>query len=328
VLRRREFLYVIGATLTLPIVAHGQQKLRRIGVLLPFDDEHDPQVVQLWPAFTQRMQELGWSEGRNVHYDLRFATQDADRIRKAAVDLVTSAPDLIYVWANPALASLKQATRTIPIIFAQVSDPVGSGYVTNLARPGENISGFQNFETAIGGKWLELLKEIAPSVHRVGVLYNQNIPANVAFLHTAEAVSASMGTTVIPIELHEAAAIESALATFAQKPNGGLIVTPNPLNATNHELIPALAARLHLPAIYPFHLFAFSGGLASYGFDTIEQQRGAAGYVDRVLKGEKPSDLPVQAPTKYQLVVNLKTAKALGLTISTQLQQRADEVIE
>ena len=327
-LGRREFFYAIVASLAVPIAADAQQKVRRIGVLLPFDDERDPQVIQLWPAFTQRMQELGWSEGRNVHYDLRFATQDADQIRKAAVDLVTSAPDLIYVWANPALASLKQATRTIPIIFAQVSDPVGSGYVANLARPGENISGFQNFETAIGGKWLELLKEIAPAVRRVGVVYNQKIPANAAFLHTAEAASAATGTTITAIELHEAAAIEPTLTAFAQEPNGGLVVTPNPLNTTNREIIPALAARLRLPAIYPFHLFAFSGGLVSYGFDTIEQQRGAAGYVNRVLKGEKPSDLPVQAPTKYQLVINLKTAKALGLTISTQLQQRADEVIE
>jgi len=328
-MRRREFIAFVGSTAAVwPLTARAQQKVRRIGVLLPFDDERDPQVIQLWPAFTQRMQELGWSEGRNVHYDLRFATQDADRIRKAAVDLVTSAPDLIYVWANPALASLKQATRTIPIIFAQVSDPVGSGYVANLARPGENISGFQNFETAIGGKWLELLKEIAPAVRRVGVVYNQKIPANVAFLHAAEAASTATGATVTAIELHEAAAIESALTAFAQEPNGGLIVTPNPLNTTNRELIPALAAQLRLPAIYPFHLFVFSGGLISYGFDTIEQQRGAASYVDRVLKGEKPSDLPVQAPTKYQLVISLKTAKALGLTISTQLQQRADEVID
>jgi putative ABC transport system substrate-binding protein len=328
-MRRREFIAFVGSTAAAwPLTARAQQKVRRIGVLLPFDDERDPQVIQLWPAFTQRMQELGWSEGRNVHYDLRFATQDADRIRKAAVDLVTSAPDLIYVWANPALALLKQATRTIPIIFAQVSDPVGSGYVANLARPGENISGFQNFETAIGGKWLELLKEIAPAVRRVGVVYNQKIPANVAFLHAAEAASPATGATVTAIELHEAAAIESALTAFAQEPNGGLIVTPNPLNTTNRELIPALAAQLRLPTIYPFHLFVFSGGLVSYGFDTIEQQRGAAGYVDRVLKGEKPSDLPVQAPTKYQLVISLKTAKALGLTISTQLQQRADEVID
>jgi putative ABC transport system substrate-binding protein len=328
-MRRREFIAFVGSTAAAwPLTARAQQKVRRIGVLLPFDDERDPQVIQLWPAFTRRMQELGWSEGRNVHYDLRFATQDADRIRKAAVDLVTSAPDLIYVWANPALALLKQATRTIPIIFAQVSDPVGSGYVANLARPGENISGFQNFETAIGGKWLELLKEIAPAVRRVGVVYNQKIPANVAFLHAAEAASPATGATVTAIELHEAAAIESALTAFAQEPNGGLIVTPNPLNTTNRELIPALAAQLRLPTIYPFHLFVFSGGLVSYGFDTIEQQRGAAGYVDRVLKGEKPSDLPVQAPTKYQLVISLKTAKALGLTISTQLQQRADEVID
>jgi putative ABC transport system substrate-binding protein len=226
------------------------------------------------------------------------------------------------------LAAIKQATQTIPVVFVLVSDPVGSGLVTNLARPGGNITGFQNFETAIGGKWLELLKEIAPHVRRVAVVYNQKIPANVAFLNTAEAVSASMGVKVTAMDLQDVAAIEPTFAAFAQVLDGGLILTPNPLNSRNTELISGLAARLHLPAIYPFHLDSEKGGLLSYGFDTAEQQRGAATYVDRILKGEKPANLPVQAPTKYELVINLKTAKALGLNVSSQMQQRADQLIE
>jgi putative ABC transport system substrate-binding protein len=259
---------------------------------------------------------------------VHFTTQDIQRIRAGAAELVASVPELIYVWSNPGLAALKQSTQTIPIVFVLVSDPVGTGLVANLARPGGNITGFQNFETAIGGKWLELLKEIAPGVRRVAVVYNQKIAANVAFLHTAEAASPSMGVTVTAMDLQDVAAIEPAFAAFARGPNGGLILTPNPLNSRNTEVISGLAARLHLPAIYPFHLDPVKGGLVSYGFDTVEQQRGAAAYVDRLLKGEKPANLPVQAPTKYQLVINLKTARALGLDVSLQMQQRADEVIE
>ena len=254
--------------------------------------------------------------------------QNIDRIRAGAAELVASAPELIYVWSNPGLAALKQATQTIPIVFAQVGDPVGSGLVANLAHPGGNITGFQNFEPAMGGKWLELLKEIAPGLRRVGVLYNKNIPANVDLLRKAEATSASIGMTVTATELHNVADIEPVLTEFSQEPSSGLIVMPNPLNARNNQVIIGLAARLQLPAIYPFSFDTEKGGLVSYGFDTIEQQRGTASYVSRVLKGEKPADLPVQAPTKYQLVINLKTAKALGLDVSLQMQQRADEVIE
>jgi putative ABC transport system substrate-binding protein len=209
-----------------------------------------------------------------------------------------------------------------------VSDPVGSGFVANLARPDRNITGFQNFEPAIGGKWLDVLKEIAPEVRRVAVVYNQGIAANVAFLHSAEAASSAFGITVIATATPEAGDIERSLNALAQEPNGGIIVAPNPLNSTHFELIIGLAARLHLPAIYPFRLFSTNGGLVSYGFDTIEQQVGAAGYVDRILRGAKPNELPVQLPTKYQLVINLKTAKALGLSVSLQLRQRADELIE
>jgi ABC-type uncharacterized transport system substrate-binding protein len=330
-MRRRDFIRgFCGSAVGWPLAARAQQtgRARRIGVLIPFENEDDPQVKDLWPAFKQRLAELGWVVGRNIQFDVHFTTQNIDRIRAGAADIAASGPELIYVWSNPGLAAMKQATQTIPVVFVLVSDPVGSGLVPNLARPGGNITGFQNFETAIGGKWLELLKEAAPGVRRVGVLYNQSIVANVEFLRTAQHESSSVGVTVMPAELHDTADIEHVVTEFAREPDSGLIVTPNPLNARNTEVIIGLAAQLRLPAIYPFRLDPQKGGLMSYGFDTIEQQRGAADYVDRVLKGEKPADLPVQAPTKYQLVINLKTAKALGLDMPLLLQQRADEIIE
>ena len=330
-MRRRDFIRgFCGSAVGWPLAARAQQsgRARRIGVLIPFENEDDPQVKDLWPAFKQRLAELGWVVGRNIQFDVHFTTQNIDRIRAGAADLAASGPELIYVWSNPGLAAMKQATQTIPVVFVLVSDPVGSGLVANLARPGGNITGFQNFETAIGGKWLELLKKAAPGVRRVGVLYNQSIVANVEFLRTAQHESSSVGVTVMPAELHDTADIEHVVTEFAREPDSGLIVTPNPLNARNTEVIIGLAAQLRLPAIYPFRLDPQKGGLMSYGFDTIEQQRGAADYVDRVLKGEKPADLPVQAPTKYQLVINLKTAKALGLDMPLLLQQRADEIIE
>ena len=330
-MRRRDFIRgFCGSAVGWPLAARAQQsgRARRIGVLIPFENEDDPQVKDLWPAFKQRLAELGWVVGRNIQFDVHFTTQNIDRIRAGAADIAASGPELIYVWSNPGLAAMKQATQTIPVVFVLVSDPVGSGLVANLARPGGNITGFQNFETAIGGKWLELLKKAAPGVRRVGVLYNQSIVANVEFLRTAQHESSSVGVTVMPAELHDTADVEHVVTEFAREPDSGLIVTPNPLNARNTEVIIGLAAQLRLPAIYPFRLDPQKGGLMSYGFDTIEQQRGAADYVDRVLKGEKPADLPVQAPTKYQLVINLKTAKALGLDMPLLLQQRADEIIE
>jgi putative ABC transport system substrate-binding protein len=330
-MRRREFITLIGvATVASPFSAQAQQpvRVRRIGVLVPFDNENDGPVHLLWPTFKQRLGELGWAEGRNIKFDVRFTTQNIERIRAGAAELVASAPELIFVWSNPGLAAIKEATQTIPVVFALVGDPVGSGLVTSLARPGGNITGFQNFEPTAAGKWLELLKEIAPGLRRVGLVYNQNIPANVDFLRVAQDVSGSVGVMITATELHSAADIERVLTEFAQEPNSGIIVVPNPLNARNNEEIIELAARLHLPTIFPFRLDTEKGGLVSYAFDTIEQQRGAAAYVDRILKGEKPADLPVQAPTKYQLVINLKTAKALGLNVPLQLQQRADDVIE
>jgi putative ABC transport system substrate-binding protein len=223
---------------------------------------------------------------------------------------------------------VRKATQTIPLVFVSVSDPVGGGFVTNLARPGGNITGFQNFETAIGGKWLQVLKEIAPSVRRVAFVHSPDISVHVAFMHAAEAASTFLGMTVTSADVRSAAEIEPALRAFAKEPGGGLIVAPSPFNTTNQELFLALASELRLPAIYPFRYFAENGGLASYGFNTVELHRGAASYVDRILKGEKPADMPVQAPTKYQLVINLKIAKALGLDVPVHLQQIADEIIE
>ena len=298
-------------------------------MLLPFDSERDdPQVKEQWTAFKQRMQELGWIEDHNIRFDFRFTGQDVERMSVGAKELVAAAPDVIFVWSNPAVATLRQATQTIPIVFAQVSDAAGSGFVTSLARPAGNITGFRNFEPEIGGKWLELLKEIAPTVRRVAYLYDQDIAANVTFLRSAETASASLGMKVVATAPRLVSEIEPAITAFAQEPNGGLIVAPNPLNTASRELLIASTARLRLPAIYPFRLDAVKGGLVSYGFDTIEQQREAAVYVDHILRGEKPNELPVQLPLKYQLVINLKTAKALRLDVSSQLQQRADELVE
>jgi putative ABC transport system substrate-binding protein len=330
-MRRRTFIEGIGGlAVAWPLMARAQQagRVRRVGMLIPFPDQRDPLVRDYLSAFRQRLHELGWVEGFNIRLDYHFTDQDAERMRAGAVELIALGPDLIVVWANPAAAIVQKATRTIPIVFVVVSDPVGGGFVTNLAHPGGNITGFQNFETAIGGKWLQVLNEIAPNVRRVAFVHSPEIAAHLAFMRTAEAVSAPMGITVTPVGIRNAAEIEPALRAFGKEPNGGMIVAPSPFNTHNQELIFALAAELRLPAVYPFRYFPENGGLASYGFDTVEQHRGAASYVDRILKGEKPGDLPVQAPSNYQLVINLKTAKALGLNVSPQLQQRADEVID
>jgi putative ABC transport system substrate-binding protein len=302
--------------------------VRHVAVLIPFPDDREALVKSFLTAFRQRLHELGWDEGRNIRFDFRFTGQVPERMRAGAEELIALTPDIIVVWANPAAAIVRNATQTVPIVFVVVSDPVGGGFVTNLARPGGNITGFQNFETAIGGKWLQVLNEIAPGVRRVAFVHSPDISAHLAFMRTAEAVSASLGITVTPVGLRSAAEIEPALRAFAKEPNGGLIVAPSPFNTVNQNLIIALAFELRLPAIYPFRYFAEHGGLASYGFNTVEQHRGAASYVDRILKGEKPGDLPVHAPTKYDLVINLKTAKALGLPVPAALQARADEMIE
>ena len=296
-------------------------------MLIPFND-NEPEVKARLSAFRQRLQELGWVESRSIRFDYRFTGQDAGRIRTGAEELIALAPDVIVVWGNPAVAILQKATQTIPIVFAGASDPLESGFVTNLGRPGGNITGFQNFESAIGGKWLDLLKEIVPGVRRVAFVYSPDISANLAFVHAAEAASTSLDVTVTAAPVRSMADIEHALTAVAKEPNGGLILAPFPFIATSQDKIIALASDLHLPTIFPFRYFATNGGLASYGFDTIDPHRQAASYVDRILKGEKPGNLPVQAPTKYELVINLKTAKALGIAISRELQLRADELIE
>jgi putative tryptophan/tyrosine transport system substrate-binding protein len=328
-MKRREFIVALGGAATWPISAQAQQseRPRQIGMLIPFND-NEPEVKERLSAFKQRLHALGWIENRNIRFDYRFTGQDAERIRTGTGELIALGPDVIVAWGNPAVAILEKATQTIPIVFVGVSDPVESGFVTNIGRPGGNITGFQNFETAIGGKWLDLLKEIAPGVRRVALVYSPDISAQVAFIHSAEAASASLGVTVTGAAVQSIADMQHVLTAFAKEPNGGLIVAPFPFIMTNQDRIIALASDLHLPAIYPFRYFATNGGLASYGFDTVEAHREAASYVDRILKGEKPGNLPVQAPTKYELVINLKTAKALGLDLPPQLLLRADDVIE
>jgi len=329
-MRRRKFLGVLGGVAAAwPLVASAQQpdRVRRIGVLMGFSENDDVWQAYL-TAFKQRLQDLGWTDGRNVRFDIRFTGESTERTRIAAAELVALAPDVIFVTTNPVVSALTQATRTIPIVFTWVSDSVGSGYVASLAHPGGNVTGFHNFEPAMGGKWLGVLKQIAPRVRRAAVVHVPEIAANVAFIRVAEAASTSLGMTVTAAGVRDAADIERVLMEFAREPNGGLIVTPSPLTATKRDLIIAVAARLGLPAIYSFRFYVASGGLVSYGIDQLETVREVASYVDRILRGANPGELPVQLPTKFQLVVNLKTAKSLGLTIPESFLLFADEVIE
>ena len=332
-MRRREVITLLGgaaaSVLLQPPCAHAQQtdRMRRIGVIMGFSAEDE--VWQAYLAtFKGRLQELGWTEGRNLRIDYRFTGASTERTRAAAEEIVARAPDVIFVSTNPVVSAVLQATHTLPIVFTWVSDSVGSGYMTNLAHPGGNITGFHNFEPAIGCKWLQLLNEVAPAVRRVAVLHVPEIVANVAFIRTAEVAAKPLGMTVTAAGVRDTADIDRVLTEFAREPNGGFIVTPSPLTATGRNVITAAAARLGLPAIYPFRFYAASGGLISYGVDQLETVREAASYVDRILRGASPGDLPVQLPTQYQLVINLKTAKVLGLTVPELFLQRADEVIE
>ena len=279
-------------------------------------------------AFLDTLQRLGWVEARNLRIEYRWSAGDAGREKAFAAELVRSRPDVIVVAGWTALAELHRLTSMIPIVFTQVSDPVDSGFVASLTRPGANISGFQNFEPAIGGKWLGVLKEAAPSMQRVAVLFSANSAATVAFLRAAEAVAPALAVEVTGVDVHGDVEIERAIAGFASQPDGGLIVTSHPNFVANRGLIILLAARHRLPAVYPFRYYATEGGLMSYGPDQIDQWRGAATYVDRILRGEKPGELPVQAPIKYELVINLKSAKVIGLNIPPAFPLRADEVIE
>jgi putative ABC transport system substrate-binding protein len=327
-MKRRTFITLLGgAAAAWPLAARAQQP-RRIGVLMPSYSQTDREGQARITAFLDAFQKLGWTDGRNVRIEYRWDAGDVERAKVSAAESVHSAPDVIVVSAPTGLAELHRLTETIPIVFTQVSDPVGSGFAAGFARPGGNITGFQNFEPAMGGKWLGVLKEAAPNLTRTAVLFGSDTASNVAFLRAAEAVATRLGVTVTAIDVNNGGEIDRAVANFASRTDGGLIVVPHPYNAANRGSIIILAARYRLPAIYPFRYFATEGGLMSYGPDQIDQWRGAATYVDRILRGEKPGDLPVQAPTKYELVINLKTAKALGFDIPPGFPLRADEVIE
>jgi putative tryptophan/tyrosine transport system substrate-binding protein len=301
--------------------------MRRIGVLMNVAADN-PRGQASVAAFQQVLQQLGWSDGRNVRIDTRWGANDIDLDRKYAAELVALAPDVILASSTPSVTALQHVTRTLPIVFVHVSDPVGAGVVDTLARPGGNTTGFMNFEYSLSGKWLELLKQIAPSVTRVAILRDPANPAGIGQFSSIQAAAQSLGVEVRPLTARDAAEIERAVAAFARLANGGLIVTPSAGNAVHRELITTLAARYKLPTIYSDRLNVTEGGLISYGPDRVDEFRRAAGYVDRILKGEKPADLPVQAPTKFELVINLKTAKALGFTIPTTLLATADEVIQ
>ncbi|HSY57462.1 MAG TPA: ABC transporter substrate-binding protein [Bradyrhizobium sp.] len=300
--------------------------MRRIGLLQGLAAD-DPVAQANNAAFVQGLQQLGWTDGRNLHVDFRFGAGNAANVRKYAEELVALAPDVILA-VSQGLGPLLQATRTIPIVFTIVPDPVGAGFVESLSRPGGNATGFLMLEYSLCGKWLELLKEIAPSVTRAAVLRDSSDPAGVGQFAVIQSAAPGVGVDVSPINLRDAAEIERAVAAFAQTANGGLIVTTSALSVVHRDLIVALAAQHNLPAVYSERFYVAAGGLISYGPNFRDQFRRAAGYVDRILKGQKPADLPVQAPTKYELVVNLKTAKALGLTIPPTVLGRADEVIE
>jgi putative ABC transport system substrate-binding protein len=326
---RREFITLIGgAAAAWPLAARAQQaeRVRRIGVLMT-QAEDDPEGQNRLLALAQGLQESGWTIGRNVRIDTRWGQGDAERYRRYAAELIALAPDVILVNGPAALAQLQQATRSVPILFVNVVDPVGAGFVASVARPGGNATGFMLSEYSTSGKWLELLKEIAPRVTRAAIIRDPTLTATVAQFAAIQSAAASVGVELSPIDMRNTGEIERAVAAFARAPNGGLIVTAGGTSA-RRSLIITLAARHKLPAVYPFRYFVTSGGLISYGPDTIEPYRHAAGYVDRILKGEKAADLPVQAPTKYELVINLKTAKALGIEVPPTLLARADEVIE
>jgi ABC-type uncharacterized transport system substrate-binding protein len=329
--RRREFITLIGgAAVARPLAARAQQPERvpRIGVLMASAAD-DPENQARMAAFLQGLAQLGWTDGRNVRIDTRWATTNADDLRRHAAELAALTPDvLVAASGTSTVAPLLQATRAVPIVFVAVVDPVGAGFVASLARPGGNATGFLMFESGLSGKWLELLKQVAPGVTRAAVLRDAAIASGIGQFAAVQAVASSLGVELSPVDARDVPEIERAVAAFASSGNGGLIVTPSPVANRHRDLIATLAARHRLPAVYGSRPYVAAGGLISYGPDLIEQYRRAAGYIDRILKGEKPADLPVQAPTKYELVINLKTAKALGLEIPATVLARADEVIE
>jgi putative tryptophan/tyrosine transport system substrate-binding protein len=328
-MKRREFITLLGgAAAAWPLAARAQQadRMRRIGVLMNLTADDSVSQDRL-TAFVQGLQELGWTVGRNVQIDYRWGAGNVERYRTFAAELVALTPDVLVTAGAPAVEALQRATRTVPIVFTSVGDPVGGGLVASLAQPGGNTTGFTFSEYSLSGKWLELLKEIAPRVTRTAVLRDP-VAVGIGQFAAIQAVAPSLQVELSPVDVRDAGDIERAVRAFAHRPNGGLIVTSSASAAIHRELIITLAAQYRLPAVYPVRYYVTDGGLISYGPDVIDQYRRAAGYVDRILKGEKPADLPVQAPTKYELVINLKTAKALGLDVPPTLLARADEVIE
>jgi putative tryptophan/tyrosine transport system substrate-binding protein len=329
-MKRRHFITLLGGATVWPLAARAQQseRVRRIGVLMASaadDSENQARMA----AFLQSLAQSGWIDGRNVRIDTRWATTNADDLRRHAAELAALAPDVILAASGTStVAPLLQATRTVPIVFVVVIDPVGAGFIASLARPGGNATGFLMFEYGLSGKWLELLKQVAPGVTRAAVLRDAAIASGIGQFAAVQAVAPSLGVDLSPVDARDASEIERAVTAFARSGDGGLIVTSSPVANRHRKLIAALAARHGLPAVYGTRQYVDAGGLISYGPDMIEQYRRAAGYVDRILKGEKPADLPVQAPTRYELVINLKTAKALGLDLPATLLARADEVIE
>ena len=323
-MRRRDVITLLGGALPWPLVARAQQRerMRRIGMLLGYS-ANDPQVQARSAAFLQGLQQLGWTVGQNVEIDYRWSAGNMDDARKYAAELVALAPDVIFAPGTASLGPMLQATRTIPIVFALIPDPVGSGFINSLAGPGGNATGFAAFDYGLGAKWLQLLKELAPNVTRAAVIRDPAIASGLGSWAAIQSASPATGIEVSPINMADAGEIEGAVAAFAQAPNGGLILTGSALAVQHRDLIIALAARHKLPAIYYDPYYVAAGGLASYGVDNIDQFRRAAGYVDRILKGEKPAEMPAQQPTKYELVINLKTAKAMGLTIPELFLQQA-----
>jgi putative tryptophan/tyrosine transport system substrate-binding protein len=312
-----------------PFAARAQQieRMRRIGMLMNLAAD-DPESLRRITAFVQRLQQLGWTDGDNIRIDARWGAGDADRYRTLATELLALAPDVIVVATTSVTDVVRRATRTVPIVFVQVIDPVGGGFVDNLAKPGGNVTGFMQYEYAMSGKWLELLKEIVPQLTRVGVVRDPGDTSQIGQFAAIQSIAPSLGVTVTPVSLHDAFEIERDVTAFARSANGGLIIPGSALATFNRTLIVTLAARNKLPAVYSNPVFVTDGGLMAYGPDRVDHYRLAAGYVDRILKGDKPADLPVQAPTKYELVINLKTAKTLGLDVPATLLARADEVIE
>jgi ABC-type uncharacterized transport system substrate-binding protein len=328
-MQRREFITLLGgAAVAWPLSARAQQpdRMRRIGAFAGIDDDAEGRAR--FAAFLQGLQQLGWTDGRNLRIDYRWGGGDADNIRKYAAELAALAPDVIVAAGAAVVGPLLQATRTVPIVFVIVPDPVGAGFVDSLARPGGNATGLISFEYSISAKWLELLKQIAPGVTRAAVLRDPTISTGIGQFGAIQAMAPSLGMEVSPINVRDAGEIERAIAAFARPSNGGLIVTGSALVVVHRDLIITLAARYKLPAVYYERNFVAEGGLISYGPDYLDEFRRAAGYVDRILKGEKPADLPVQAPTKYKLVINLKTAKTLGLTVPDSFLVQASEVVE